>query len=126
MLATLCSYEGLFGPHHPQTLVLTTVLGEALCASGDRALGKRLLERAVLDLTKHHGRHHVVRLRALRAWSIVLRQDGDWSAALPVQRELLDCQTHLLGPDHPEAIACRNDLSASVAAVMEHAALISA
>ncbi len=104
MLATLASYEGMFGPYHPQTLALTVALAAAL---GDRWL----LERAVADLTKHHGRHHPIRVRALEAWSALLCQEGDWKAALPVQRELLDCRTQLLGQDHPEALAVRNGLS---------------
>jgi eukaryotic-like serine/threonine-protein kinase len=117
MMATLASYEGMFGPYHPQTLAITTALAVTLCASGHRADGRRLLERAVGDLTKHHGPHHPVRIRALEAWSILLCQEGDWQAALPVQRELLDCRTHLLGQDHPEALAVRNDLSATLSAL---------
>ena len=96
LMATLCSYEALFGPYHPQTLILITVLGEALCAHGDRELGKRLLARAVADATRHYGRYHPARLRALEAWSAILWQDADWEAALPLQRELLDCRVHLL------------------------------
>jgi len=126
MMATLCSYQGLLGPYHPQTLTLTTILAEALCAAGDRALGKRLLERAVLDLTRHHGRYHPVRLRALTAWSAILRADGDWNGALPLQRELLDCRDHLLGPEHPEARAARDDLSHTAAAMMHAPAPVSA
>jgi hypothetical protein len=117
MLATLASYEGMFGPYHPQTLAITTALAVALCASGNRADGRRLLERAVADLTRHHGRHHPVRVRALAAWSALLCQEGDWKAALPVQRELLECRTHLLGQDHPDSLAVRNDLSATLTAL---------
>ncbi len=117
MLATLASYEGMFGPYHPQTLALTTVVAVALYADGSRADGKRLLERAVGDLTKHHGKHHPIRIRALEAWSALLRQEENWQAALPVQRELLDCRTHLLGHDHPESLAVRNDLSATLLAL---------
>jgi eukaryotic-like serine/threonine-protein kinase len=117
MMATLASYEGLLGPYHPQTLAITTALAVALCAAGSRADGRRLLERTVADLTKHHGKHHPVRVRALEAWSNLLCQEGDWKAALPVQRELLECRTQLLGQDHPEALAVRNDLSATLSAL---------
>src|ERR1700728_4036357 len=105
MMATLACYEGMFGPYHHQTLALTTVLAVALCASGSRGDGRRLLERAVGDLTRHHGRHHPARIRALEAWAGVLREDGDWTAALPVQRELMECRTHLLGEDHADSVA---------------------
>jgi eukaryotic-like serine/threonine-protein kinase len=108
MMATLASYEGWFGPYHPQTLAMTAVLAVALCDCGQRADGKRLLERAVADFTKHHGRHHPLRMRALESWSTLLRQESDWKRALPVQLEVLDCRTHLLGEDHPASQAARN------------------
>jgi hypothetical protein len=75
MMATLACYEGLFGPYHPQTLALTTALAVALCDSGSLEDGKRLLERAIGDLTKHHGRHHPILIRALEAWSALPRQE---------------------------------------------------
>src|ERR1700733_805974 len=117
MMATLASYQGLFGLYNPQTLAMTIVLAVALYDSGSPIEGRRLLERAVLDLTRHHGKHHPIRIRALEAWSRLLSQEGDWKAALPVQRELLDCRTYLLGEDHPEAIAVRNDLSSTLSAL---------
>jgi len=126
ILATLASYEGMFGPYHPQTLAITTALAVALCASGHRADGKRLLERALADLTKHHGGHHPVRIRALQAWSQLLCQEQEWQAALPLQRELLECRTQLLGRDHPESLAARNDLSATLSALTSAARSIPA
>ncbi len=126
MLATLASYEGMFGPYHPQTLAIATALAVALCTSGCRAEGKRLLERAVVDLTRHHGRYHPVRIRALEAWSTLLCQDADWNAALPVQRELLECRTHVLGQDHPESLAVRDHLSATLSLLTGAATSISA
>lgn len=91
MMATLASYEGLFGPYHAQTLGLTTALAVALCESGRSAEGRPLLQRALLDLTRHHAPNHPVRLRALQAWSALLSQDGDSHAALIIQRELAEC-----------------------------------
>jgi eukaryotic-like serine/threonine-protein kinase len=118
MMATLASYEGMFGPYHPQTLALATSLALALYASDRPEEGRRLLERAIVDLTKHHGKHHPVRIRALEAWSALLREQGNWMAALPVQRELLECRTHLLGQDHPESVAARQHLSACHAVIL--------
>jgi eukaryotic-like serine/threonine-protein kinase len=126
MSATLASYEGMFGPYNPQTLAISTALAVALCGAGRQVEGKRLLERAVMDLTRHHGPYHPVRIRALEAWSALLCQERDWKAALPVQRELLDCRTHLLGQDHPQAHAIRNDLSATLSLLTSAAASISA
>lgn len=90
MLATLCSYEAMFGPYHPLTLGVATSLAVELCESGRREEGRRLLQRALLDLTRHHAAHHPVRLRALQAWSALLHQEGDSHAALTIQRELAD------------------------------------
>ena len=114
MMATLASYDSLFGPYHPQTLAMTAVLAVALHASGFAPDGRRLLERAVADLTKHHGRHHVVRIRALEKWSALLCQEEDWKAASLVQQELLECRTDLLGRDHPETLAVQGDLCATL------------
>jgi hypothetical protein len=72
MMATLACYEGLFGPYHPQTLALATALAVALCEADRREEGKRLLARAIGDLTRHHGTHHPVRVRALEAWSAIV------------------------------------------------------
>ena len=126
MMATLACYEGMFGPYHPQTLALATVLAVGLCASGNCVDGRRLLERTVLDLTKHHGKDHPARIRALEAWCALLCQEEDWKAALPVQRELLECRTHLLGQDHPESLAVRNDLSATISLLTQDALTVSA
>ena len=118
MLATLASYEGFFGPYHFQTLAMTAIVAEALCAAGHRAAGRRLLEQAVEGLTKYHGRYHPARLRALQAWSALLCQDEDWKAAVPVQRELLDCRRHMLGPDHPEALLAEDDLATTLSSLL--------
>ena len=111
MFCTLCSYEALFGPCHVQTLNLAAMLAVAMCEAGRQEEGRRLLERALNDLTKHHGRHHPVRMRALAAWAVLLRRERNWQAALAVQRELIDCQSQALGPDHPESLAARNQLA---------------
>jgi len=92
MMATLASYEGMFGPYHPQTLGLTTALALAFCASGRSEVGKPLLRRALLDLTKHHSPTHPLRIRALEAWAALLHEDGDWMGALVIERELRECR----------------------------------
>jgi hypothetical protein len=87
MQATLASYEGLFGPYHPQTLAVTVALAEALAASGNRGDGRRLLERAIFDLAKHHGRQHPLCVRALGSWSTLLHEDRD--APLASKRDIV-------------------------------------
>jgi hypothetical protein len=126
MMATLASYQGLFGPYHPQTLALTIVLAVALYDSGNPMDGRRLLERAVGDLTRHHGKHHPVCIRPLEAWSALLSREGEWKAALPVQQELLECRSHILGQDHPDSVAAGSNLSATLSALMCGSSPISA
>jgi hypothetical protein len=125
MMATLASYQGLFGPYNPQTLAMTIVLAVALYDSGSPMDGRRLLERAVRDLTRHHGKHHPVRIHGLEALSTLLSQEGEWEAALPVQRELLECRTHVLGQDHPDSLAARSSLSATLSALSRESSSIS-
>jgi len=55
LLATLCSYEMLFGPYHPQTLRLMIQVGEKLWRHGERVPGRLLLERVASDLMKGSG-----------------------------------------------------------------------
>jgi hypothetical protein len=111
MMATLASHEGMFGPYHPQTLAIATALGVALYSSDRHVEGKQLLERAAGDLSKHHGRHHAVRIRALEALSAILCQEGNWKAALPLQRELLECA--------PECLAARTELTRTLSALIQ-------
>jgi hypothetical protein len=118
MIATLCSYEGFFGPHHPQTLGMAIALAEALCKSDHRELGRRLLERALADLTNRHDRFHPLRLRALELLLTLLCQERDWRRAVTVQRQLADWRLDLFGPDHPDSIAARDNLSTILASLM--------
>jgi hypothetical protein len=122
MAATLYSYERFFGPYHPQTLDLTTVLAKALLESGHQELGRRLLERAVGDLTKHLVRFHPVRLRALELWLALLCKERDWPRAVMVQRELLDWRLDLFGADHPEAAAAQENLRAITTSLLHSSA----
>lgn len=126
MMATLACYEGFFGPYHPHTLALTLALAVALGASGSVVDGARLLERAVADLTKHHGKHHPVRIRALEELAKLLCREANWIAALPVQQELLECRSQLLGREHPDSVAVRNDLSMTLCAITNQARTLSA
>jgi hypothetical protein len=93
MMATLASYEGMFGPYHAQTLALTAALGIALYDSGQPTAARPLLQRAILDLTKFHPKNHPARIRAMQALASLLDEAGEWRAMLLIQRELADCRT---------------------------------
>jgi hypothetical protein len=78
MLATLCSYEGCFGPYHPQTLSLMIRVGIAYWQAGEFQHARRTLERAVADLGRHVDHNHDLRLRAIVTLKDVLLAQGDY------------------------------------------------
>jgi hypothetical protein len=110
MLATLFSYESLFGPNHPQTLQLMAEVGIALCRSGQLDDAQPLLERGVHDLERVLGRNHDLRLRILAALRDLFVRRGAYHRAAAVQKELLHCRSERFGIDHPETLATRDDL----------------
>jgi hypothetical protein len=110
MLATLCSYEDLFGPYHSQTLHLEAVIAIECWKRGDVVLARPLLERSVRYLAKHLGRYHDMRLAAIAALRDLLLKQEDLDGAGVLQKELSECQDHRLGSDHPDAIAARTRL----------------
>jgi hypothetical protein len=111
MLATLCSYECMLGPYHPQTLLLMTQVAIAHWQAGEIKRAWLLLERAVRDLGRYLGPDHDLRLRALITLRDFLVEQRDYERAAAVQSELLDCQSRLMGPDHPETLATRANLA---------------
>jgi len=111
MLATLCSYEGWFGPYHPQTLSLMVRVGIAYWQAGEVQFARPLLERAVSDLGRHVVHNHDLRLRAIGALRDVVVAQRDYERAAAVEKELLECQIARLGSDHPDTLATRADLS---------------
>jgi hypothetical protein len=52
MIATLASYDRMFGPVHIQTLALVRLVGERLPESGEPDLARHLLERVVRDVVR--------------------------------------------------------------------------
>ena len=67
MMATLCSYDRLFGPRHIHTLTLTIRIADMLRGIGQPRTARPLLERSVPDLDRTAGRTHTARIAALRA-----------------------------------------------------------
>ena len=63
-VATLWSYENQFGPCHPMTLRLLIEVGVEYARQGDLATGRRLLDRAVRDLSRCLGADHPSTLAA--------------------------------------------------------------
>jgi Tetratricopeptide repeat len=110
MIATLCSYESLFGPYHPQTLGLTAQVANAYWQAGEPAHARTLLERVVRDVGRCLGREHDLRLRAITTLRDLFVAQLDYERAEAMQRELIECHVQRLGGDHPETPAARTNL----------------
>jgi hypothetical protein len=106
MLATLGSYDHLFGPRHVQTLSLAAHIADVLRDLGQPRTAQSLLERVVRDLN----RTHAARLSALNALRDLLLDQADIPKAISVQTEISECWMLRAGPDAPETIAARADL----------------
>jgi hypothetical protein len=112
MIATLSSYDRLFGPRHVQTLNLAARIADVLRASGEVHLACKLLERIVRDLGFSVGRTHSARTSALKALRDLLLQGADVTKAIAIQTEIAECALLLTGPDHAETVRARTDLEA--------------
>jgi hypothetical protein len=106
MLATLGSYEHMFGPRHVQTLSLAAHVAEVLRGLGQPQTARTLLERVVRDLNRTHS----TRVSALRALRDLLLEQADIPKAIAVQTEISECWALLAGPDAAQTITARADL----------------
>jgi hypothetical protein len=97
MLATLCSYEERFGPHHPQTLILMTQLGVAYSLAGQPDRARVLLERAVRDLARYIGPDCDARLQAMTALRDLYSAECGFERAGAIHREDINCEYPPLG-----------------------------
>jgi hypothetical protein len=119
MLATLGSYDRLFGPRHIQTLSLTARIAEVLRGLGDRRTARALLERVVRDFGQSAGRTHSARISALRELKDLLLEMQDIRAAIAVQTELSECRAIGSGPNAPETLAAKADLGTLLLSAVE-------
>lgn len=110
MIATLGSYDRMFGPRHIQTLSLAARIAEVLRSLGESQTARSLLERVVRDLNQSANRTHAMRVSALRALRDLCLEQSDFANAIAVQTELFECLLLLAGPDAPETIAAKSDL----------------
>ena len=119
MVATLCSYESLLGPYHPQTLTLMTEVVVACWHQGELSIARHLLERAIRDLGRNLGRDHDLRLRALAAMRDLLLRQSDYGQAGAYQRGVLECRFQRFGEEHPETLTSRQHLASIVLQTLE-------
>jgi hypothetical protein len=110
MLATLASYDRMFGPAHIETLSLMSLVARTLAERGDRLSARRLLERVVQGIAHVSGPTHATRLAALAALRDLHLEGENLSAAIATQTDLARCWHQLAGSDAPETTAARSRL----------------
>ena len=108
MMAMLCSYDSLFGPHAPQTMRLTKDVGIACWRCGETGYARALLTRAIRDLGQYLGRSNEARMEAAVALLELLVEQREYENAMALQNELIDCVVERFGAAHPETLAIRN------------------
>jgi hypothetical protein len=108
MMAMLCSYDNLFGPHAPQTMRLTKDVGIACWRCGESGYARVLLTRAIRDLGQYLGRSNEARMEAVIALQELLAEEGEYENATALQNELIECAVERFGTEHAETIAIRN------------------
>lgn len=96
MLATLCQYESMLGPYHPQTLCLLTQVAGAYFEVGEFDFAQPLLERAVRDTGRYLGYSHDLRMRAIADLRDLATAQGDYDRAEALQAELRRLAPHTM------------------------------
>jgi hypothetical protein len=109
MIATLGSYEHLFGPCHMQTLSLAARVAEELSGAGETRVACRLMERVVRDLGRAAGRTHEKRVSALGKLRDLRLGEGDVPGAIAAQTEIAECRALTAGPEAAETIRARSE-----------------
>lgn len=102
ILATLCSYESVFGPRHSQTLHLRVELAAALGRAGQTHHARKVLESVVRETSPFHPGE--LRLHALRALREVLVLAREFEKAGMIALELRRLQDEKTGRNRFEGM----------------------
>jgi hypothetical protein len=108
MVATLNSYESMFGPYHLQTLALAVQVARVLRSVGDVQTAQRLSERSAKYLARYGDQTSALRISALTTLRDSLLEQCEVEKAVVVQREIVE---HLAGQDDPETASERAELA---------------
>src|SRR5579872_1505364 len=91
MIATLNSYESMFGPYHVQTLALTVQIARVLWSVGETQAAQQLSERSAKCLARGSDHASALRVLALTTLRDLFLDQGDSVKAIAVQREVVEC-----------------------------------
>jgi hypothetical protein len=111
MIATLNSYESMFGPYHVQTLALTVQIAQVLWSAGETHAARRLTERSVNCLARGRDEASSLRVSALTTLRDLFLEQSDAAKAISVQKEIVECLTRLAGAGDPRVVDEKSDLA---------------
>jgi hypothetical protein len=108
MIATLNSYESMFGPYHLQTVALAVQIARVLWSVGEAQSAQQLSERSVKYLSRCGDQANSLRVSALRILRDSSLEQGDSEKAVAVQKEIVE---YLTRQDDPEAASEKGELA---------------
>jgi hypothetical protein len=111
MIATLNSYESMFGPNHVQTLALTVQVARVLWSVGEAQAAQQLSERSARSLARGRDDASALRVSALTTLRDLFLEQRDSAKAIAVQKEVVECLTRLAGADDLRVISEKTDLA---------------
>jgi hypothetical protein len=111
MIATLASYDRIFGPISMQTLSVAALVGQTLAQSGENEIARRLLERVARDVIRAGVPAHPVRLTALASLRDLHLESGDLESAIAVQTELAGGWLAAAGSEAPQTVDAKARLA---------------
>lgn len=111
MIATLNSYESMFGPYHVQTMALTVQIARVLWSMGETHVAQRLSERSVRCLARGRDEASSLRVSALTTLRDLFLEQGDSAKAIAVQKEIVECLARLAGAGDPRVANEKSDLA---------------
>lgn len=115
MIATLNSYESMFGPYHLQTLALAVQIARVLWSAGEVQTAQRLSDRSVKYLARGGDQVNSLRMSALTTLRDSLLEQGDTENAVAVQKQIV---AWAAGQGAPEAASEKAELARMLMALM--------
>lgn len=120
MIATLNSYESMFGPYHLQTLALAVQVARVLWSVGEVQTAQQLSERSAKYLARGGDQANSLRMSALTILRDSSLKQDDFEKAVAVQKEIVE---YLTRQDDPEAVTQRAELGRMLMSTTPRAAV---
>ncbi|WP_406238512.1 tetratricopeptide repeat protein [Nocardia sp. NBC_01009] len=108
---TLAEAERLFGPDHPNTLVVRNTLAYAYESAGQLDEAIPLHETTLADCEWVLGPDHRDTLTSRSNLAYAYQSAGQLDKAIPLHETTLTNRKRVLGPDHPSTLTSRSNLA---------------